>query len=171
MKKQIYVTFCIIGCILFLAWAGFRTYHGIQFDRNCDGFLKRAADANTVDLAKQQLQLAVNYCDANGFTVNSGYTSIWYNTPDEEIGFWYKNLEESLIGLSKVPPDASELEKSNQLMKLRETLLDDDSDGTTVTCPEGISIYPYNKGYFGWAIFSFILAAVFGFLAYRESQY
>ena len=128
MKK----TICIIACISLILWAGARIYNGITFDQNCEGHLKLAADANTVELAQQQLSIAVKYCEDNGLT--KGYTSIFYRTPDEDIEFWYNNLKSSLNELNAVSADATQLEKSNILMKLRETLLDDNGE-TSVTFP------------------------------------
>lgn len=165
MKKQIYVALSIVGCVLGLLWVGTMIYNSIQFDRHCEGYLKRAADANTVEMAKEQLSLAVNYCEANGLT--SGYTSVIYTTPDEDVAFWYKNLKSSLAELNAVSPNATQLEKTNVLMKLRETLLDTDNKGETiVTYPSGIPQFPYNRGYVGWCAFSCIMILLFGFLAY-----
>jgi hypothetical protein len=165
MKKTLYLFIAIISALIFLTWGGFRIVNNVQFDRNCEGFLKRSADANTIEIAKQQLKIAVDYCEDAGLT--SGYTSIWYTTPDEEVGFWYQNLKSSLAGLYKIPADANDLLTSNVLMKLRETLLDDTDTGTSVTCPSGISIYPYNTAYMWWGIISGLLTILFGIGAIR----
>jgi len=136
----------LLSLCVFLCWAGLRTFKAIEFERSCEGYLKRAADANTVELARDQLEIAINYLEKNGLT--EGYTSILYKTPDEDIGFWYKNLKSALEGLKTLDPNSTPLEKSNMLLKLRETLLDNASRGETiVTVPEGISIYPYNVIY------------------------
>ncbi|OGI17115.1 MAG: hypothetical protein A3J63_03065 [Candidatus Moranbacteria bacterium RIFCSPHIGHO2_02_FULL_40_12b] len=137
MKKTIGVLLVLI----FVAWVVARIVIGIQFNQNCGGYLKRAADANTVELAKKQLEIALMYIEQKQLT--SGYTSIIYRTPSEEVGFWYENLKSSLNELSTLKPDATPLEKSNMLIKLRETLLDE-GQSTTVTIPAGISVYPYN---------------------------
>ncbi|MCX6823970.1 MAG: hypothetical protein NT085_02490 [candidate division SR1 bacterium] len=159
MKRQVFVTFCIIGVLSLFAYLGVRTWNSVSFDRNCSGLLKRAGDANTVEMAKEQLKMAVNYCETHELT--SGYTSVMYNTPDEEIGFWYNNLKSSLGELNAVVPNATQMEKSNVLMKLRETLLDTDDKGkTVVTCPKGISRYPYNLLYGIWGIFSLMMIGI-----------
>lgn len=166
MKKQFYFTMCIFGCISFLTWVGFRSYNKIQFDRHCSGYLKRAADANTIELAKKQLTVVVKYCEAHELT--SGFTSIIYTTPDEDVEFWYNNLKSSLTELDSVSANATQLEKSNVLMKLRETLLDNDDKGKTkITYPAGVYIYPYNIGYLLWAIISLLITGLFGFGAYK----
>jgi hypothetical protein len=170
MKKQIYVTLCIIGVLSLLAYVGVRSYNSISFDRNCSGLLKRAGDANTVEMAKEQLKMAVNYCEINGLT--SGYTSVWYNTPDEDVTFWYNNLKSSLGELNAVVPNATQMEKSNVLMKLRETLLDTDDKGkTVVTCPKGISRYPYNMLYGVWGIISLMMVVISWILIKSTSSY
>lgn len=125
--------------------SGYRVYKKVVFDIECRGHLKRAADANTVELAKQELEVAIAHLKANNAT--NGYTSVLYKTPDEDIGFWYQNLNSSLEELKKLPADASSLEKSNMLIKLRETLLDE-GQGTSVTAPKGMSVYPHNKSLF-----------------------
>lgn len=113
----------------------------IQFNQACGGNLKRAADANSVEIAKQELKTALDYMEVNSLT--SGYTSVLWKTPDEDIGFWYKNLKTAYNELDSLPENSSSLEKSNMLIKLRETLLDHGKTDT-ITVPDGISRYPQN---------------------------
>lgn len=143
-----------ILCLLCLTFCGIRIYKNIIFNINCGGRLKRAADANTTELAKEELKAAIEY--AQSCNLISGYTSILYRTPDEDVGFWYRNITNSLNELESLRPDATQLERSNLLMKLRETLLDTGEKKMSVTVPKGISIYPNNVGYFIWGLISFI---------------
>ena len=146
--------------VLFLLWAGVRIVNHIQFDRNIGGYLKRAADANTVELAEKNLSVAVEYLERNGLT--SGYPSILWRTPDEDVDFWFTNLKSSLDELHSVKPEAAQLEKTNVLMKLRETLLDQGNKGSTsVTAPSGMSVFPNNTAYALWGEVSFILSPAF----------
>jgi len=115
---------------------------GVELDRNCTGFLKRASDANTVETAREELQKAIQYLEKNNLTY--GYTSVIWKTPDEDIGFWYKNLKESESELMKVDSTTSSIEKTNLLMKLRETLLDGGEKGDVLTVPNGLHKYPNN---------------------------
>jgi len=141
----------LFGLVLFLAFCSVRIVAEIQFDRNCEGYLKRAADANSIELAKSQLEIALKYIEKSNLT--EGYTSILWNTPDEDISFWYKNVSTAYNELVLIKSDATSLEKSNMLMKLRETLLDNGSEGKTkVTYPDGISVYPFNMfvALWGW---------------------
>lgn len=136
---------------------GLRAVRSIQFEQNCGGRLKRAADANTIELAQQELEAAIAYMDEND--LNGGYTSILYKTPDEDVSFWNTNLRAALTNLKNVKSETSTLEKSNILLKLRQTLLDHSGDrGEKVTAPAGISVYPYNTRWVG-------LLVVFTFLA------
>lgn len=117
----------------------------IEFTQNCGGYLKQAADANTIGIAKNCLTKAILYLEENNLT--EGYTSIVYKTPEDDIGFWYNNLSTSLNELLMYSDNLSPLESSNILLKLRETLLDDTKNGTEITIPPGISRYPNNTLY------------------------
>lgn len=138
---------------------GVRISKGIVFKQNVSGYLKRAADANTIDLANAELTKVINYLDANNLT--SGYTSVMWETPDEDIGFWYQNLKASQQELQNLNSDSA-LERTNVLMKLRETLLDT-GEKTKVTIPKGLSVYPYNLL---WGILSLsaFIAMMAGFI-------
>ncbi len=148
--------FCIGAC-------GARIYKGIVFKQNVTGYLKRAADANTIDLAAVELGKAIEYLEKNNLT--TGYTSIIYRTPDEDIDFWYRNLKASAEEL-KTLNSTSALEKTNVLMKLRETLLDS-GEKTKVTVPPGLAVYPNNTL---WAI---LMSSAFfaGFAAFISMTY
>lgn len=134
-----------IGIILALfafSIFGITIHKSISLKQNCTGYLKRAADANTVKTAKEELHKSIQYLEAHNLT--KGYTSVLYKTPDEDIEFWYKNLKASENELSQVSDTASILEKTNLLMKLRETLMDSGEKNDKVTVPDGLSRYPNN---------------------------
>lgn len=148
------IFFATLLLLPILVWSTLRIMNGINFNRNCGGYLKRAADANTVTQAKTELERAMVYMEENGLT--HGYTSIIYTTPSEDIGFWYTNIKNAKAELDKVTDETTLLERTNILMKLRETLLDSEDGGVTVTAPAGISIFPHNITYFWFGIFSFV---------------
>ena len=134
------------------------TVKSIQFQQNCSGYLKQAADANTVELALDRINLALNYIESHNLT--SGYTSVVYRTEDENIGYWYQNIKACQKELEN-NLEASSLEKSNVLMKVRESLTDEGEKGTELTIPPGISRYPHNLAYgllMWFSIFLFCLA-------------
>ena len=133
----------------------------IQFDRKCGGHLERAAHANTVQLAAEELQVALDYMEKNELT--TGYTSVLYRTPDEDLGFTYKNVKDGAIEMEKVK-NSSTLEQTNALMKLRESLMTHGEKGMQLNVPDGISRYPAN-GLFGFWFLGSVLLAVGAFVA------
>lgn len=127
------------------------------YENQVRGHLKRAADAQTVEMAREELAIAVHNLEARNLT--SGYTSVFYNTPDEDIGFWYRNLNASLTELTNLPAAATLLERSNILMRLRSTLLHHGDKGESVNEPEGIEMFPSNTAFSMLSLFSLLLFA------------
>lgn len=129
----------------------------IQFNQNCKGYLKQTADANSVELALDRLNRAIDYVETNNLT--SGYTSIIYRTEDENIEFWYNNLLTCKQELTECI-ESSQFEKTNVLMKVRESLTDTAEEGTVITCPSGLSRYPNNKSFAFFNFFSLLIIFV-----------
>jgi hypothetical protein len=161
------VFFGIVLCMPLVILLTWRIVCSYGFSIECSGYLKRAADANTVELARLQLDIAIKYIEENNLT--NGYCSIFLKQPKNDIRFWYNNLKASAEELASISQTASQLEKTNVLMKLRETLLDH-GESTTITMPDGISIYPNNKMFF-WLCITFLVIAgvgVFLILSYFD---
>jgi hypothetical protein len=154
MKNIISVGLILVSLVIF----GIRISKGIELKQNVTGYLKRAADANTIELANEELTKTIDYLESKNLT--SGYTSILVKTPDEDIDFWYRNLKASQIELQNLRSESA-LEKTNVLIKLRETLLDS-GEKSKVTKPDGLSVYPNNKL---WAFLMFI-AILTGFTGF-----
>ena len=115
----------------------------VSLDQNCLGHFKRAADASTIETAEAELGIGLAYLEEKNLT--TGYTSVLWKTPDEDIKFWYENIKSAKNELNSLPKNSSSMEKSNMLIKLRETLLDHGNKGSeSITCPDGISRYPNN---------------------------
>ena len=149
----------------------FSVIKSVQFEQDCGGFLKQAADASSVELAERQLNLAINYIEKNNLT--SGYTSILYKTEDENVGFWYENLKVCQKELAETKGNST-LENTNVLMKLRESLTDTSEKGTKLTVPDGIGRYPNNLWFMLANLVSFILfiVAIWPLIvSYMESRY
>jgi hypothetical protein len=138
MKILIPIILLLLALSIFVIVIG----KSISMRQNCTGYLELAADANTIEIAKNQLQKSIKYLEENNLT--KGYTSILWKTPDEDIEFWYKNLKASESELLKVDGTTSSLEKTNILIKLRETLLYNGKNGDSLTVPDGLSRYPNN---------------------------
>ena len=156
---RIYLILTILFTLSTCVWAGFRIFHAIQFDLGCGAFLKRASSANTIELAQVQLQSAIDFAENNNLT--EGVVSIFLRNPSNDIGFWYQNMTAANEELLSIPEDASQLERTNVLMKLRESLTDTTSGSSSVTVPDGISIYPNNVAYFWWSLISMVGATLF----------
>lgn len=165
MKKaaKTFLVLAIVTTVIFGIWVGNRTVAGIVFDKSSTQYLKRAADANSIEMAKVELGKAISYAESQGLT--EGVVSIFLRQPKNDIGYWYTNMVTAYEELESLPEDSTPLEKTNVLMKLRETLTDNNDRGTSVTVPNGISIYPNNVGYFWWGIISSIVCSIFWILA------
>lgn len=168
MKKALFIILAII-CFAspFFSWIP-SIVNGIQFSANCGNYLELSADANSIEIAEKQLTKAVDYLEANNLT--SGYTKIFVYYPKNDIGMWYDNLKSAQTQLRDMleREEITELEESNMLMKLRETILDDDG---CLTHPDGISLHPNYTVMFWlnatlWLLWS--LGGVFCLLAYEE---
>lgn len=165
MRKVLALLFSII----FVSVAVVEIVLKVQYTQDIGGHLKRAGDANSVEMAKQELKVALANMESRGLT--SGYTSVLWKTPDEDIGFWYNNIRTSYVELDSLPANASALERSNMLIKLRETLLDQGSEGTKVTDPDGISRFPHNRLFALWLGISFALTMIGWVSVYREDYF
>jgi hypothetical protein len=125
---------------------------GVVFNQNCGGYLEQAANANSVELALERLNVAIDYVEEHNMT--DGYTSVLWRTEGDNIGYWYRNLKTCQEEL-KVCTNSSQLEKTNVLLKVRESLTDEGKDGTELITPGGISRYPNNAlfGILNWVSF------------------
>jgi len=160
--KGLFLILAIVCTLVCCVWATVRIVKTVQFDLNCEAYLKRAADANTVEMAKDELAKAIKYAEDNNLT--EGIVSIFLKNPANDIGFWYKNITAAYEELKNLPEDSTPLEKTNVLMKLRESLTDRSNGGTSVILPEGISVYPNNVMYFVWGWASCIALCAFWLL-------
>lgn len=164
MNKFLAVVVGVVLCVPFLGWAGARIYNGIIFDREVGGHLKRAADANSIEIAKKELEVSLKAMEQ--WKMTEGYTSIIYTTPDEDVGFWYTNIKTCVQQINELPPTATQGEKDLVLLKLRETLLDHGKQGhESITAPDGISAFPYNLAFVVWLWLTAPIALLGAFIA------
>jgi len=148
----------VLTFILFLPvvfWIGFMVYRDIDYERHVKGHLKRAADSNNIVLATNELNTAIAEIERRGWT--KGSTHLIYSTPASDVGFWYENIKASRDELANLSPSSSQLEQTNVLMKLRETLLDESGDSIDVTAPFNIAIYPNVVGFFWTGLIATLL--------------
>lgn len=140
----------IFFAVSLICWSFIRISSNMYFESCCEDYIQRAASASTIEIAKTELTKAVSYLEKNNIT--SGFTSVLYRTPDEDVSFWFNNLKSSLVELESIEPDALPSEKAIVLLKLNKTLLNLSSGNTSVIVPNGISVYPSNVfvAYMGW---------------------
>lgn len=147
--------------------------YSLPLVQNVTGKLKQAADANNVPLARKKLGEVIEHLEDKGQT--EGYTTVFIQRPANDLEYFYTNLKDAHADLMTFPDEPSEsataeeiqkykLAESNQLMKLRETLLDDSGEGTTVTLPPHLAVFPNQVA---WVVFGFwgtiIWAVIAGF--------
>lgn len=151
-------------------------FMGVTLEQNVTGKLKQAADANAIPLANEKLSEVIQYLESNH--LNKGSTKVFIDRPENDLGFFYKNLtdaKEDLDSFPESPPAGASIEarsnhdlaESNQLMKLRETLLDEGSHGgTIVTHPPHLAVYPGQVFWFfiWWLIAGWVFVIVIGAL-------
>lgn len=156
-----FLVLAIICTMIFGAWATVRFVKAVSFDMNYNAYIHRAAVATEIETAKVELAKAIEYIEENSLT--EGTVSIFLKDPRNDVGFWYGTLKGAYKELDTFSEGATQLEKSNYLMRMRESFLE-------VGVPNGISIYPNNVLYFWWSIISLIGATVFYLLWYRHKD-
>lgn len=169
IKSPLPAMFCIGSIVGALILCVITLVMDFQFSMGCKDYLKRAADANTIKTARVELRTALAYMQVNHLT--DGHVSIFLKQPKNDIGFWFNNLMESFKELEAVGEGASQLEKSNVLMKLRETILDETESGTKVTYPDWVSAHPHNGTILFLAIVLVIGGLVSGYFWYQEVRW
>ena len=152
---KLFIIIALVGTLVFSVWATVRIVEYVDYQEEIGGHINRAKIANTVPTAIQEMRIVVRELEEHGYT--SGCTCIFFNFPENDIGFWYNNLKESLQELEDLPPNASTLETSNTLLKLRETL---------EKAPNGITIYPHNTAFFSWGTLSALWGGGFWILLF-----
>lgn len=151
--------------IISLPATGIWIYKSITFKQNCSGHLDRAATASTVEIAKEELGKAISYLENNNLT--AGSTHILYSTPDNDIAYWYKNLKSAYQQLEKVSATGTDMEKTNELLKLHENLIGRGDKGSShVITPPRIALYPNQSVIYIGSLIGIIF--VFGFILLRR---
>ena len=155
-KKHLSIL-CIICIMIPTIVYGVAIGKTLLMDANCISYFKMASDANSVELAAKHISSGIKYLEDNDLT--EGSTHIFIYNPRNDLGLWYENLKSAQVQLQELntKEDLTELEESNALMKLRETLLD--SSGG-VTHPDMITFYPNQFSWSLWLWLSWILYIV-----------
>ena len=151
MKKIV----AIIFTLLFVGFVVLTIVRYFQFDIGCSQHLKRAADASSVETAKIEIEQAISYAEKHNLT--EGIVSLFLKQPKNDVSFWYNNMVSAYEELEDLPEDSTPLERTNVLMKIRESLTDQKGNDVTVTVPDNLYLYPYNKIHFWGGIALFVL--------------
>lgn len=154
--------FCI-GLIGFILWAGYRIAYGIEFDQGIENYISQAASSPNPAVAIERLDIAIKEIQTRHLT--SGNTGVFFTYPNNDVGFWYQRLVDSRKILSDLPKSDSQLEISNTMMRVHESLTGSNKEGTYIRSPDGISIHPYNTGFFWWCTLSLIFMVI-GFFTF-----
>jgi hypothetical protein len=173
-QKKMGKAFISVGVVSFVIYLVTIIVLGVQFDREISGHLELAAHANSTELAERKLKIATDGMRKRGLC-NGGegcFTSIIYRTPGEDVGYWRENIDNTLADLQSMSPveRADNLIESNQLIKVRETLLSTGEAGDRVTEPQGISRYPNNFSYGLWFVLSLCVIGLGFFVAGWEDR-
>ena len=167
--KKSFIFLCII-CTIICTIIPIAVYSvagakAARMSANCIDYFKMAADASSVELAEKHLTSGIEYLETHDLT--EGSTKIFIYSPKTDLGLWYENLKTAQSQLQELiaRDDLTELEESNALMKLRETLC---SGEESVTAPLLISFYPEHASWlWGMALIwlLWVAAGVFGIIA------
>lgn len=142
--RSLHIILTLLFCVA--VW-GARYVNSMQFKQHCTGHLALAANAATITTVRAELGTAIRYLEANKMT--TGNTSVLWQTPADDVGFWYRNLKSVHTQLAAVSDRAPALERSNVQLRVRQVLLHHGRHGDVVVVPDGLSRYPHNVV---WAI-------------------
>lgn len=151
-KGKFYVTLMIASVLVFAGWFVARVNAAIKFEEEVGGYLDNYVEAGNTQTAIENLDMAIKALEAKGLT--EGQISIFWESPNNNVGIWYQNLLES----KKVLEESLKEGKRDQVIVLEKQRngLKGSENNSSVRTPEGISIYPLNKAYFGWCILSIV---------------
>jgi len=160
---RVLIGLAILGTIILIVCLVWATMAWYNFKMGCKDYLKLAGDAPTIERAHEFLSGAVRYMEEHGLI--TGNSALVFHTPRADLGIWYKQTKGALDTLSDIikrqenGTSLAQLERDNALMKIREVVLDNGSDGTEVTLPPNISLFPHQV--FFW--FLFVASLLFQF--------
>lgn len=164
----------IYGLGLFLSLMFLMVYvpAHIELQQDIVSPLKKASDAPTLQSANELLKKAVGNIEKKGLDEGNSY--LLYADDNSSLDLWYGQLKLAQIETDKLLSDSSlsRVDMSNHLIKLRETIVDDTNNGTKVTKPPYLQLYPYNWLQVLGIVFS-IVTIVLGFvlcIAYLEIE-
>lgn len=122
----------MVSLLAFSAWCGVRIHAANEFNAEIKDPLEIAATTNSLDVAREELGIAITEIEARGLT--EGRT--WPSSVNNDVELWYtalKDLQGNLEGLGENP---SQHEVNVALLLVRTTILQDGE----VSHPQDVSV-------------------------------
>jgi hypothetical protein len=144
MKRRYLILAIILTFVFFSVLTG-EIVRRYRFKMGCEDWLKLASETMDIYQAKEFLAKGIKYLEhKNLTTVNSAY---FLKSPSADLGLWYQRLKRGEELLAEVirrkeKGEATPLEISNTLIKLKEFLVDVKEKETVVTLPTKIWLFP-----------------------------
>lgn len=153
VKKIVCTILIILSIISIVICYSFNINNSADFAENCTAHIEKAATASSVEIAKEELALAIEYVEKNIYKEgNDAYE-------DENVEYWYNNMKAAYEKLENVPADASEEAKSTVLLQINESLLKHTVLGKEVELPNNIKDYLSIVNYNVLCVISLIVLA------------
>ena len=128
------------------------------FDNECVSHLKNAGNASTLEVAREELGVALEYLEDNGLTIENISSD-----PKSDAVQWYEKLKSAYNEMVKLSAGSDEEETAYALDMVKETIYDGD---VRVSVPDGVEKYPYNAIYFWWRTISIMMLAMIVVLSF-----
>lgn len=154
-------TITFLGAVSLVVVIIFSVIRWYSLKVGCTDYLKLSADAPNIQKADDFLDKALEYLERKNLT--KGNSAYLFHAPSNDVGIWYeqiKGAKETTKDILERDSSVSQLEKDNSLMKVREVILDEGSDGTQVTMPVHLDTFPYQWLFLLWWIFTIIILIV-----------
>lgn len=159
--RKFFLVVAILFTVLLVGFVTARVYKSVSFYVDCSSHINKATYANDVETAKNELIKAIDYIEKKNLT--EGNTSLFFKNTRNDIGILYGTLKSVHKELESFSENATQLEKSNFLIGIREILL-------KVRIPNGISIYPNNDFYAFWFLVSILGTVLYYKIYYDETH-
>ena len=123
-------------------------------------YIDRVSETSDVSTARVELKKAIDYIERKRLTF--GIVSIAFNSPKNDLEFWYKSLKNIYDELDDFPANSTITEKSIFMVMIHETI-------SNLSFPSGIELYPYNVVYF-WLIVLSLTGSIAFFILFFKAK-
>ncbi len=135
----------LAACVIsLLVWSAIRTWKAVEHNARCTTYIVRATRAMTPEEALPDLDRAIGYMRDHG--QDHGSTSIFAESPDDDLGVWYTHLVRARVALAAMPATANTADRLLTMESFRHAIAE----------PDGISINGMNRLFFWWPMSSLI---------------